>query len=83
MVDQRANDPLHGMTLKAILEDLVDRRGWRYLAGQVPIRCFMFDPSINSSLKFLRRTQWARTKVEQLYADDEWERRRGECRIGC
>ena len=60
-------DPLHGVTLKMILESLVERYGWQELAQNVQIRCFMFDPSINSSLKFLRKTPWARTKVEQLY----------------
>ncbi len=63
-------DPLHGITLKAILEDLVARRGFPDLAEHVKIRCFAFEPSIASSLKFLRRTDWARREVEQLYLDD-------------
>lgn len=60
-------DPLHGVTLKAILTDLVACVGWKDMAAQIEIRCFMFDPSIASSLKFLRRTPWARKKVEELY----------------
>jgi uncharacterized protein (DUF2132 family) len=63
----RSNDPLHGITLEKILERLVDLHGWAELSRWVPIRCFMFDPSISSSLKFLRRTPWARKKVEELY----------------
>jgi len=63
----RSNDPLHGITLEQILQRLVERHGWAELASWVPIRCFMFDPSISSSLKFLRRTPWARKKVEELY----------------
>jgi len=62
-----SNDPLHGVTLEALLTDLVARLGWAELAGHVEVRCFMFDPSIQSSLKFLRKTPWARKKVEQLY----------------
>lgn len=61
------NNPLHGITLQTLLTELVDYYGWDYLAEQVEIRCFMFDPSIKSSLKFLRKTQWARDKVEALY----------------
>jgi len=64
--DQPRN-PLHGMTLEAIVTALVDHYGWRELAQQVPIRCFMTDPSISSSLRFLRKTPWAREKVESLY----------------
>jgi uncharacterized protein (DUF2132 family) len=60
-------DPLHGITLEKILTILVENYGWDTLAEHVNIRCFMFDPSIKSSLQFLRRTPWARTKVEQLY----------------
>ena len=65
-----SNDPLHGITLKTILETLVARHGWRKLAEEIQIRCFMFDPSINSSLKFLRQTPWARKKVEEWYVRD-------------
>lgn len=62
-----SKDPLHGVTLEQILVCLVDHYGWRQLSRMVEIRCFMFDPSISSSLKFLRRTPWARTKVEEIY----------------
>jgi uncharacterized protein (DUF2132 family) len=65
----QANNPLHGITLAQILEELVARYGWEYLGYTVSIRCFTHDPSIASSLKFLRRTPWARAKVEQLYLD--------------
>ncbi len=61
------NNPLHGITLKKIIKDLVDEIGWKTLAEKIQIRCFMFDPTINSSLKFLRKTPWARKKVEELY----------------
>jgi uncharacterized protein (DUF2132 family) len=70
---EQPNDPLHGITLKAILEDLVERRGWEDLSGEVRIRCFSHEPTINSSLKFLRKTPWARTEVEELYI---WDQRR-------
>jgi uncharacterized protein (DUF2132 family) len=60
-------DPLHGITLEMIVTTLVERHGWAQLAQAVPIRCFQFDPSIKSSLTFLRRTPWARAKVEALY----------------
>jgi uncharacterized protein (DUF2132 family) len=62
-------DPLHGMTLKQILEVLVKDYGWKELGEEIKIKCFNIDPSIDSSLKFLRRTPWARKKVEQLYLD--------------
>ena len=71
MSQEQPKNPLHGITLKAILEELVERRGWSYLAERIKIRCFMFDPSIRSSLKFLRRTDWARRKVETLYLNDQ------------
>jgi len=63
----RPRDPLHGMTLEAILTALHGHYGWHRLGEQIPIRCFSSDPSIPSSLKFLRKTPWARAKVEQLY----------------
>jgi len=66
---KNANNPLHGIKLKDVLEELVKSYGWKRLATQVDIRCFMFDPTINSSLKFLRKTPWARKKVEDLYLD--------------
>jgi uncharacterized protein (DUF2132 family) len=64
------SDPLHGVTLEALLTELVERHGWAELAREIDLRCFKFDPSIKSSLHFLRRTPWARTKVEQLYRRD-------------
>jgi uncharacterized protein (DUF2132 family) len=64
--DQPRN-PLHGVTLEAIVRALEAHHGWEELARQIPIRCFSHDPSVNSSLKFLRKTPWAREKVEGLY----------------
>lgn len=66
------NNPLHGVTLEAILNALVARYGWEELGRQVPIRCFNHEPSIASSLKFLRRTPWARERVESLYVQMRW-----------
>ena len=63
-----SRDPLHGVTLEMVLNALVAHFGWPELGQQVNIRCFTSDPSIASSLKFLRRTPWARQKVESLYA---------------
>ncbi len=60
-------DPLHGVTLEKIVTELEARYGFEHLGEQVPIRCFTHDPSVSSSLKFLRRTPWARKKVEALY----------------
>lgn len=62
-----ASDPLHGVTLKDMLEHLVARYGWDGLGERITIRCFTHDPSVMSSLKFLRKTPWARAKVESLY----------------
>ncbi len=62
-------NPLHGVTLEAMLEQLVARHGWEALGRQIDIRCFTHDPSITSSLKFLRKTPWARAKVETLYLE--------------
>lgn len=67
MSGSQANNPLHGMTLEAIVVKLVDHYGWAGLAGRININCFKTDPSVKSSLKFLRRTPWAREQVEQLY----------------
>jgi uncharacterized protein (DUF2132 family) len=67
MQPAKSKDPLHGITLEKLLTELVAQFGWEELAGQIDIRCFRFDPSIKSSLVFLRKTPWARTKVEQLY----------------
>ena len=71
MSAEQPNNPLHGITLKAILEDLVERHGWPELSERIKIRCFQNDPSIKSSLKFLRKTDWARQKIERLYLDDQ------------
>jgi uncharacterized protein (DUF2132 family) len=60
-------NPLHGLTLEAILVALVDAYGWQGLDERIPLRCFSFEPSIKSSLKLLRKTPWAREKVEGLY----------------
>jgi len=62
---------LNGMTLEAILQSLVTQYGWETLAERIPLRCFSHEPSISSSLKFLRRTPWARSKVEQLYVSGD------------
>jgi uncharacterized protein (DUF2132 family) len=67
MTTRQPNNPLHGVTLEAMLTRLVEQHGWAELGKRIPIRCFTNDPSIKSSLKFLRRTPWARTKVEELY----------------
>lgn len=67
MGEGHENDPLHGLTLETLLTELVDRYGWEELARRIPINCFAHDPSIKSSLVFLRRTPWARAKVERLY----------------
>ena len=63
-------NPLHGITLEQMLLALVERIGWEAMGVAVPIRCFTHDPSIASSLKFLRRTPWARAEVEELYLQD-------------
>lgn len=60
-------DPLHGITLEQMLTELVDHYGWEELSFRIRINCFSHDPSVKSSLKFLRRTPWARSKVERLY----------------
>ena len=62
-----SKDPLHGVTLQAILTELVEQLGWDGLAQRIDVRCFKSDPSIKSSLTFLRKTPWAREKVEALY----------------
>ncbi|HDH7815365.1 MULTISPECIES: VF530 family protein [Raoultella] len=66
---QPSKDPLHGITLEALLNALVAKYGWAELAKRININCFKSDPSIKSSLKFLRRTPWARKEVEDLYID--------------
>ena len=64
---EQARNPLHGVTLEAIVRALEAHYGWEELARKIPIRCFSHDPSVSSSLKFLRKTPWAREKVESLY----------------
>ena len=66
-MEPQKNNPLHNITLEQILNYLVDNFGWEYLAAQININCFKKDPGIKSSLTFLRKTPWARTKVENLY----------------
>ena len=68
-MNEQPNNPLHGITLEKLLIKLVDHYGWETLGGIIDIRCFNWEPSIKSSLKFLRKTDWARTKVEELYLD--------------
>jgi len=65
--NNQANNPLHGITLEAIVTSLFEHYGWNGLADRIPVNCFISDPSIKSSLKFLRKTPWARDKVEALY----------------
>ena len=71
-------NPLHGLTLEAIVTQLAAHYGWPGLAEQIPLRCFSSEPSVASSLKFLRKTPWAREKVESLYLFMQRELRRGE-----
>ena len=72
MTNQDNNDPLHGITLEKMVTRLQDKYGWEQLASKIKINCFSNDPSISSSLKFLRKTPWARKKVEQLYLNTCW-----------
>ena len=72
------SDPLHGVTLQRILEELVEHHGWDTMARRVRIRCFESEPSVKSSLTFLRKTPWAREKVEGLYLFMLRERKRDE-----
>lgn len=69
VTQDQPNNPLHGVKLKDILEELVEYYGWDELGYLIDIRSFNYDPSISSSLKFLRKTQWARERVEDLYLD--------------
>ena len=63
----KPRDPLHGITLQTIVNALFERHGWAEMARRIPVRCFQFDPSVKSSLAFLRKTPWARAKVEAWY----------------
>ena len=78
---EHPNDPLHGMTLEKVLEALVAHYGWEEMGRRVRIRCFHYEPSVRSSLVFLRRTPWARAEVEALYrtmvATRDWDRPAG------
>lgn len=67
MGEQQANNPLHGVSLEQMVNSLVAHYGWDELGNRIKIRCFTSDPSVKSSLKFLRKTSWARKKVENLY----------------
>ena len=67
MSGPQENNPMHGVTLEMIINRLVDNYGWEELGERIEINCFNFDPSVKSSLTFLRKTPWARTKVEKLY----------------
>ena len=77
MDEPQSRDPLHGITLERMLNELVEHFGWSELGQRISIRCFNSDPSIASSLKFLRKTPWAREKVEGLYGFMLRERKRG------
>jgi len=69
MNNDQKNNPLHGITLETILRQLVEYYGWDGLGDRIRINCFLSDPSVSSSLKFLRKTPWARNKVEELYVN--------------
>jgi uncharacterized protein (DUF2132 family) len=70
MTHSTTNDPLHGITLEKLLTIMVERHGWETLGSEIKVRCFQFDPSIKSSLTFLRRTPWARKKLEEWYLQE-------------
>ena len=72
MTDTGRRDPLHGVTLERLLSQLVEKYGWEELADRIKLKCFSNEPSISSSLKFLRKTPWARQKVEMLYLQTQW-----------
>ncbi len=76
-----SKDPLHGVTLQTIVQALAEFYGWDELGRMIDIRCFNFEPSVSSSLKFLRKTPWARTKVENLYVGMLWEQEQEEKRL--
>jgi uncharacterized protein (DUF2132 family) len=82
MTDQQPKDPLHGITLEMILTELVEQYGWDKMGTAVKIKCFTNDPSIKSSLQFLRRTPWARSKVEALYLRCTRERAKKQMNTG-
>jgi uncharacterized protein (DUF2132 family) len=76
-MDHQPDNLLHGVTLARMVEDLSEYFGWEELGRMIPVRCFTHEPSVASSLKFLRRTPWARAKVEALYVET-WRRSRGQ-----
>ena len=76
MATEQKNNPLHGITLEKLLNSLVERYGWGELGKLIKLRCFKSNPSINSSLKFLRKTPWARKKVEDLFIATQKKTRR-------
>jgi uncharacterized protein (DUF2132 family) len=83
MSQDQPNNPLHGITLEQVVTTLVEKYGWEELADRIRINCFKSDPSIKSSLKFLRKTQWARDKVELLFIntfeeESPWGRHTGK-----
>jgi uncharacterized protein (DUF2132 family) len=80
MTETQCNNPLHGLTLEYILTTLVEHHGWESLGQQIKVKCFNQDPSIKSSLKFLRTTPWARAEVEALYLRLAQERRQMDTR---
>ncbi len=67
-------DPLHGITLEAMLTQLCERHGWAEMGRRIPVRCFLFDPTLKSSLTFLRRTLWARQQLEAWYVEEQRSR---------
>ena len=71
--EHHSRDPLHGVTLERILNQLLEKYGWEEMGRRIRIRCFQSDPSIKSSLTFLRKTPWARQKVEAWFVDDHWK----------
>ena len=73
MSEQQPNNPLHGIKLQQVVEDLYEYYGWEQLSNHVNVNCFKNDPSIKSSLKFLRRHEWARKEVEDLWVEVIWE----------
>ena len=74
-----SKDPLHGITLERLITELAEHFGWAELGRRIPIRCFLRDPSVKSSLTFLRRTPWARAKVEDLYVN--WKNAGGSASV--
>jgi len=76
-----SRDPLHGVTLESIIRQLVAWYGWGRMADRIPIRCFMFEPTVNYSLKFLRKNPWARQKGEEKFVAGEMKRRREAAKV--